>query len=294
MNSNLINFRIDSKSGDSNFEICNYKFNNSYMDEQAKLLQNFRIALEVKQIRVRYLQLESIEKTHQNAIRLNDLLLNHLEKGEYEKALQVKKIINCDDHTRIEETESGYESENMNSDLSENAIQNENETTNEENSTQRIETTSIETNGSEIEFLSLPIQDNSLMNEVCTITETEENSFSNKDINSFSNRDKPSFTKKHNNFDQTTYFVTCSSDKSYHSKMNILFKSEKFECNSSNSDKYDCDLKELHYHLIVKFGCKYHLSYLYKRLNLPFFKVSIVNNPKIVELLIRKYKMNIN
>lgn len=294
MNSNLISFPMDSKPVDSNLPFFNYQINNSYIDEQAKLFQNFRIALEVKQIRVRYLELEKIEKSHQNAIRLNDLLLKHLEKGEYDKALHVQKIINCDDHTKLEEAESGYESENMNSDFSENAIQNEIETNYEENSAQKIEISSIETNQSETEILGLPIQDNSSMNEGCTITETKENVFSNKVLNLFSNKDNSGSTKKNNNFDQTTYFVTCSSDKSYHSKMNILFKSEKFECNSSQSDKYDCDIKELHYHLIVKFGCKYHLSYLYKRLNLPFFKVSIVNNPKIVDFLIRKYKMTIN
>lgn len=292
MNSNLINLPIDSKSVDSNFPFINYTNNYQYVDEQAKLFQNFRIALEIKQIRVRYLELEKIEKTHQNAIRLNDLLLKHLEKGEYDKALQVKKIINCDDQAKIEEAESGYESENMNSDLSENALQPESNF--ENHSTQKIETNSTETTDSEIEILNMPNQDISSINEMCSMIETENNSSPDKVFNSFSNGENLNSTKKNNNFDQTTYFVTCSSDKSYHSKMKILFKAEKFECTSCQSDKYDCDLKELHYHLIVKFGCKYHLSYLYKRLNLPFFKVSIVNNPKIVEFLIRKYKMTIN
>ncbi|RMZ93737.1 hypothetical protein BpHYR1_036670 [Brachionus plicatilis] len=271
MNSNLLSFAVDSQTVDSNLPLINYQNNLQYIDEHAKLFQNFRIALEIKQIRVRYLELENVEKTHQNAIRLNDLLLKHLDKGEYDKALQVKKIINCDDQAKIEEAESGYESENLNLDFSENVQKNESEILAKENSEQIIETNSTETNDSEIEILRMPIQDTSLATERCSMTENDTSS--NKHIFSFSNGDNYGSTKKNNNFDQTTYFVTCSSDKPYHSKMKILFKAEKFECISSQSDKYDCDIKGLHYHLIVKFGCKYHLSYLYKRLNLPFFKV---------------------
>ncbi|CAF0748251.1 unnamed protein product [Brachionus calyciflorus] len=282
-----VNTSITPSSG---LPVFNFSNNQQYVDEQAKILHNFRIALEIKQIRVRYLELERNEKMHQSSIRLNDLLVKHLEKGEYEKALQIKKILNCQDQDTlpIEEAESGYESENMNSEyLIDNFVHNVNEKNLD--TTEKIDRNPSETNDSEILLLDSPSHNSQVLDEENSqLVDTEANHFSEQ---------KESLCqsgKKYHVYDNTTYFVTCSTDRQFHAKMNILYKTEKFECSTGRLDKYECDIKGLHYHLIVRFGCKYHLSYMYKRLNLPHIKVSIVNNPKIVEFLIKKYNMKKN
>lgn len=254
------------------------KQNSDYQINDQKLLAELRVKLEIKEIQLKMIELEKTEKTQQTILKLNEFLLKHVENCEYEKAQQIILLLGYLARDRI------LNAANSDNQSEDSITINESNESNEE-SQEIVPNENLDENQNVNEQENLMCNDNFPWNENEPVCQQEENRIDTIHIPTFAKiRNDDSFEKY--------YFITCSSDKWYHSKLKILYKSEKQSCNLSNISKFDCDLNLIHYHMIASFGCKYHLSYFTKKLKIGFVKCWYLKDPKMIKAIVKQYQLN--
>lgn len=285
----------------------NNTINNNNMNTLARLyraneanLENIQRKLEIKKKLLDLDKAEQINRLSKIKVCLNELILKHVINNEFEKAEQIKNILNSLNSS------DNLEKSNSSSSL---MIKNSQKRKcyNDDNSDSDIEIIGPEDFiKSEKIIKEIPTNQSKEVKTqmVCDVNNSKQNESRTSSIDSTANSgtsysfttdcSSPTFSVSSDSSQiYKIYMIISFDDKLMHPNIQVMYKTHRDSCNIKLKGKnLGCQVKQAHFHLVAKltnYHC--HISSILKRLEFNFFKTSTILNSKNLKFLVEKYNM---